>query len=64
MRTRDFDKLRKACPWHYKGTNFGRPSYCRAVDKGPSRDITVKENSAIPCCKKNCAVLYWLEMKK
>lgn len=60
MKLAEFNKLKKNCPWYYKGTSFAYSESCWAVQESKKLDVACKKRFGIKCCKKNCAVLYWL----
>lgn len=61
MRKTEFEKLRKNCPWYYKGTNLVGSHRCLSADIGPRLDVTTS-NWGKDCSFNNCAVIYWLNI--
>ena len=60
----NFEKLRKNCPWYYRGTNHAHSKMCWAVQRSKKLDVTCDKEFGLDCTRKNCAVYYWLKMER
>ena len=69
MKLAEFNKLSKNCPWLYQPYSYST-KLCKAasIERFATAYQDTYESKAvwggnIQCCKKNCAVLYWLNRK-
>lgn len=56
-----FEKIRENCPWYYVGTNHAHSKMCWAVQRNKKLDVTCNEEFGLECCRKNCAIHYWMK---
>ena len=60
----EFNKLRKNCPWYETGWG----GICRASSfmvKAFSQHMSHRPGGEnLLCCKKNCAIYYWLKIER